>query len=61
MFKGLLRLLPLLMWAIGLGFAVVPPASAADPTAIRDILDEPSVYHLRQVVLQGRVRNVQPL
>jgi hypothetical protein len=49
------------MWSIGLGFAVVSPASAADPTAIRDILDEPSVYHLRQVVLQGRVRNVQPL
>ena len=61
MCKGLLRLLPLLMWAIGLGFAVVSPASGADPTAIRDILDEPSVYHLRQVVLQGRVRNVQPL
>jgi hypothetical protein len=61
MCTGLLRLLPLLMWSIGLGFAVVSPASAADPTAIRDILDEPSVYHLRQVVLQGRVRNVQPL
>ena len=61
MCKGLLRLLPLLMCSIGLGFAVVSPAPAADPTAIRDILDEPSVYHLRQVVLQGRVRNVQPL
>jgi hypothetical protein len=35
-------------------------ASAADLT-IRDILDEPTIYHLKQVVLQGTVRNVQPL
>ena len=61
MCKGLLRLLPLLMWAIGLGFAVVSPASAADPTAIRDILDEPSVYHLRQVVLQEESGTFNPL
>lgn len=36
-------------------------AVAADPVAIRDILDEPRSYHLRQVLLQGTVRNVQPL
>jgi hypothetical protein len=36
-------------------------AQAADSIAIRDILDDPRTYHLKQVVLQGTVRNVQPL
>ena len=36
-------------------------AKAADPIVIRDILDEPRNYHLKQVVLQGTVRSVQPL
>ena len=36
-------------------------ASAADPIAIREILDEPRPFHLKQVVLHGTVRNVQPL
>lgn len=36
-------------------------ALAADPINIREILDEPSRFHLRQVTLQGTVRNVQPL
>ncbi|HSA60957.1 MAG TPA: hypothetical protein VLE03_01845 [Nitrospiraceae bacterium] len=36
-------------------------AIAADPVAIRDILDAPRDYHLRQVILEGTVRNVQPL
>jgi len=36
-------------------------AHAAEPIAIRDILDEPRNYHLKQVVLQGTVRSVQPL
>jgi hypothetical protein len=34
---------------------------AAEPIAIRDILEAPRDYHLRQVILQGTVRNVQPL
>jgi len=34
---------------------------AAEPTAIQDILDAPRDYHLRQIVLEGTVRNVQPL
>ena len=34
---------------------------AADPVAIVDILESPRDYHLRQVVLQGTVRSVQPL
>lgn len=36
-------------------------APAAEPIAIRDILESPRDYHLRQVVLQGTVRSVQPL
>ena len=40
---------------------LLPAARAADPVAIRDILDEPAIYHLKQVVLQGTVHNVQPL
>jgi hypothetical protein len=59
--NGLFRLFPLLLCSIGLSLAVVSPALTADATPIRDILDEPSIYHLKQVVLQGRVRNVQPL
>ena len=59
--KGLFRLFPLLLCSIGLSLAVVSPALTADATPIRDILDQPSIYHLKQVVLQGRVRNVQPL
>ena len=61
MCKGLFRLLPFSMRPIGLALTLVSHALAADPTAIRDILDEPSIYHLKQVVLQGTVRNVQPL
>lgn len=57
--RHLLALLTLLMplaapiWSI--------QAIAADPVAIQDILDAPRDYHLRQVLLQGTVRNVQPL
>jgi len=36
-------------------------ALAAEPIAIQDILEAPRDYHLRQVILQGTVRNVQPL
>jgi hypothetical protein len=36
-------------------------ARAADPITVREILDEPARFHLRQVTLQGTVRNVQPL
>ena len=34
---------------------------AAEPIAIQNILDAPRDYHLRQVILQGTVRSVQPL
>ena len=36
-------------------------ASAAEPIAIREILDEPKSFHLKQVTLRGTVRNVTPL
>ena len=35
--------------------------AAADPLSVSEILEEPRVFHLKQVVLQGTVRNVQPL
>lgn len=47
--------------SIGLGFIILSNASAADVITIRDILDEPATYHLKQVALSGTVRNVQPL
>jgi hypothetical protein len=49
------------MLVVGLVLILFSHAKAADPIAIRDILDEPRIYHLKQVVLQGTVRNVQPL
>ena len=52
-----------LLVALWLGWAVVEasPASAVEPIAIREILDEPKSFHLKQVTLQGTVRNVTPL
>jgi hypothetical protein len=34
---------------------------AEEQTSIQQILDEPRVYHLRRVTLQGTVRDVTPL
>ena len=42
----------------GIGFSC---AWAAEPIAIRDIIDEPKSFHLKQVTLQGTVRDVTPL
>ena len=47
--------------AIGAWFILLSSASASEPITIREILDEPASYHLKQVVLSGTVRNVQPL
>jgi hypothetical protein len=47
--------------SIALGAIVLSTAFAADPVTIREILDEPAIYHLKQVTLLGTVRNVQPL
>ncbi|MEO6306787.1 MAG: OB-fold nucleic acid binding domain-containing protein [Nitrospiraceae bacterium] len=53
---GLLAIL-WLGWAVA-GFSY---ASAAEPITIREIIDEPKSFHLKQVTLQGTVRNVTPL
>ena len=55
------RVLQLHVLSIGFALALLSNANAADPIPIRDILDEPRTYHLKQVVLQGTVRSVQPL
>lgn len=56
-----LRSVQLNLLSLVLVLGLLPAARAADPVAIRDILDEPSIYHLKQVVLQGTVHDVQPL
>lgn len=54
--------LVLIFIGLWLGWAILTSlALAADPITVREILDEPSRFHLRQVTLQGIVRNVQPL
>jgi hypothetical protein len=47
--------------SICVGLIILSSAFAADVVTIRDILDEPASYHLKQVRLSGTVRNVQPL
>ena len=37
------------------------PARTAELVTITQILEEPRVFHLKQVVLRGTVRNVRPL
>lgn len=61
MCRELIGLLCGLACATNLGFVFLSSASAADPITIREILDEPASYHLKQVVLSGTVRDVQPL
>ncbi len=53
---GLLAVLWLVWTAVGSS-----SASAAEPITIREILDAPKSFHLKQVTLQGTVRNVTPL
>ena len=36
-------------------------STAGEPVTIREILDEPMSFHLKQVTLRGTVRNVTPL
>jgi hypothetical protein len=43
-------------WSLGLS-----PAAGREPVTIREILDEPMSFHLKQVTLRGTVRNVTPL
>ena len=47
---------------VWLGWTALPSSTlVGDPITVREILDEPSRFHLRQVTLHGTVRNVQPL
>ena len=46
---------------LSLGLVLLSPAFAADSVTIREILEDPAIYHLKQVTLFGTVRNVQPL
>src|SRR5262245_55751447 len=58
------ELIRVLRWHAGMSslwLILLSSASAADSISIREILDEPASYHLKQVVLSGTVRNVQPL
>jgi hypothetical protein len=52
-----------LLAVLWLGWSAVgiSSASAADPITIREIIDDPKSFHLKQVTLQGTVRNVTPL
>lgn len=56
-----LSLLWLTSCSITLGFVLIASAAPADPLTIREILDEPAAFHLKQVRISGTVRNVQPL
>jgi hypothetical protein len=61
MCRRVIRLLPWSACVMGCWFVLISSASAADSLTIREILDEPVSYHLKQVLLSGTVRNVQPL
>ena len=51
----------IIVW-IYLGWAAGASVSTAgEPVTIREILDEPMSFHLKQVRLRGTVRNVTPL
>src|SRR5690242_8765946 len=56
-----LSVLSLRACSLSLGCIILSTAAAADIIPIRDILDAPAYYHLKQVTLSGNVRNVQPL
>ena len=61
MCRRMIRLLSWSAYVMSCGFFLCSSALAADSLTIREILDEPASYHLKQVLLSGTVRNVQPL
>jgi hypothetical protein len=57
-----MRALVMILISVWLGGSVgLSPAVAGEPVTIREILDEPMSFHLKQVTLRGTVRNVTPL
>jgi hypothetical protein len=59
--RRFIRLLRCHACVMSVGFVLCSNALAAESITIREILDEPATYHLKQVMLSGTVRNVQPL
>jgi hypothetical protein len=58
----MMRTLVMILISVWLGWSVgSSPAAAGEPITIREILDEPMSFHLKQVTLRGTVRNVTPL
>lgn len=58
----MIRRLAQILISVWLGWSVgFSSAAAGEPITIRQILDEPMSFHLRQVMLRGTVRNVTPL
>lgn len=58
----MMRALVMILTSVWLGWSVgLSPATAGEPITIREILDEPMSFHLKQVTLRGTVRNVTPL
>lgn len=56
------KMLTLVLSAMWLGWSAHhQPATAAEPITVREIVEEPKSYHLKQVTLRGTVRNITPL
>ncbi len=49
------------LFPLVLAICVSYPVWASEQTSIQQILEEPQVYHLRRVTMQGTVRDVTPL
>ncbi len=57
-----MRALVMILISVWLGWSAgLSLAAAGEPVTIREILDEPMSFHLKQVTLRGTVRNVTPL
>lgn len=52
---------PVLCLLVLAGMALPSRGIAEEPLSIQQVLEDPHVYHLRHVTLQGTVRDVQPL
>lgn len=59
--RRLIRLLRCRAGLVTAAFVALSNAWAAEPITISEILEQPASYHLKQVLLSGTVRDVQPL
>lgn len=53
--------LGLILSVFGLSLIWSSPAGTVELVTVGQILEEPRVFHLKQVILRGTVRNVRPL